>query len=71
MLSLFFMFLCFRHQLPDYEPMAVKNQTFQQWYNKSLDHCILSDDRECNMRDGDIVDNQMVCINNLTKKLIL
>ena len=48
------------HQLPDYQPLAVANQTFEQWFNKPLQDCILDDDdRECNMRTGDKVENQL------------
>lgn len=50
----------FKYSLREYEPLAVANQSFAKWQNKTLEKCILNDeDRECNMRQGDKVENQL------------
>ena len=42
-------------------PEAVRNQSFEAWYNKTLQACIADqEDRECHMKNGDINTGQIV-----------
>ena len=41
------------------EPNTLKNTTFEEWSNLSLDDCIERGVRECNPRDNDIIDSQL------------
>ena len=50
----------FKYSLQNFDPLAVANQTFNEWKFKTLEDCILNDeDQECNMKIGDKVENQM------------
>lgn len=42
------------------EPAGTWNKTFREWQRQTLDDCILSGDRGCNLQDGDIVDHEIV-----------
>ena len=45
----------------DYEPNAVANKTFKSWLKETMESCILNDhDRQCNFKDGDIIDHPLV-----------
>ena len=47
--------------MADYEPNAVANKTFESWMEESMESCILNDnDRQCNFKDGDIIDHPLV-----------
>ena len=50
----------YRHQLPEMDPDQLGNKTEDEWRKMSFTNCILTADRECNPKTGDIVDNQIV-----------
>ena len=45
----------------DFEPNAVSGKTYEEFLDESLQDCIMDkNDRQCNFRDGDIVDHVIV-----------
>ena len=51
----------FSHFL-DFEPVSVANKTVDEWMGESLEDCILNDNPQCVLRDGEIVDHQFVSL---------
>ena len=42
-------------------PAVFANQTFNHWYRKSVHSCLNnSEDKECNLKTGDIYEGQIV-----------
>ena len=50
----------YKYQLPQMEPNALDGKTYAEWSRMTWATCIQEGHRECNPKDGDIVDSQLV-----------
>ena len=44
----------------DFEPVSVRNKTYTEWAGETLQECIMQDDPQCILKDGEQVDHQIV-----------
>ena len=47
-------------ELHDYEPVAVRNKTEDEWAEEDINRCVLDGWPECNPKWGEKVDMQLV-----------
>ena len=44
----------------DFEPVSVRNKSFEVWEKEKLQDCIMHDDPQCILQDGETVDHPIV-----------
>ena len=50
----------YMYQVRQMEPFQLENMTFTEWMDLSLEQCVIEGVRECDPRDFDIIDTQIV-----------